>query len=141
MIFDVIILISVLSWTWSDWLDSRRKIWNSSRWWHGLYGIGETNADSKSLVSPPEKIFKAAQNLLIHFRAKLSCIPRPSRLVCWRWKPPASDIYKTNYGGATFTQIGEAGIGIVVWNERGKVMASLVEKKFPCLQVWKFQRL
>ena len=32
-----------------------------------------------------------------------------------------------------FTEIGEAGIGIVVWNERGEVMASLAEKKFPCL--------
>ena len=28
-----------------------KKIWNSSWWWHGLYSIGETNADSKSLVS------------------------------------------------------------------------------------------
>lgn len=77
---------------------------------------------------PSEKIFEAAQNLLIKFQAKPSSKSHPSIPVCSRWKPPTPDIYKVNYNGAMFTEIGEVGIGIVVRNEKGEVMASLAEK-------------
>ena len=45
-----------------------------------------------------------------------------------KWKPPGLETYKVNYDRVMFTKLGEAGIGIVVKNEKGIVMASLVEK-------------
>lgn len=74
------------------------------------------------------KIFEVAQNLVIEFQAKPSSKSCPPVPVCSRWKPPIPDIYKVNYEGAMFVKIGEVRIGIVVRNEKGKVMASLAEK-------------
>ncbi|XP_075665557.1 uncharacterized protein LOC142635251 [Castanea sativa] len=45
-----------------------------------------------------------------------------------KWKPPLAGIYKVNFYSAIFEEIGEAGIGVVVWNFKGEVMASLLEK-------------
>jgi len=45
-----------------------------------------------------------------------------------RWIPPGLETYKVNYDGAMFTELGEAGIGIVVRNEKGEVMASIAKK-------------
>ena len=45
-----------------------------------------------------------------------------------RWKPPESDVYKVNYDGATFADQGRAGIGVVVRNSEGAVMAALSQR-------------
>ena len=45
-----------------------------------------------------------------------------------RWSPPEPGIYKANYDGAYFAEEEAAGIGVVVRNELGQVMASLAEK-------------
>ncbi|XP_075638353.1 uncharacterized protein LOC142610424 [Castanea sativa] len=37
-------------------------------------------------------------------------------------------MYKTNYDGAVFIDSGEAGIGVIVRDARGEVIAALVEK-------------
>ena len=42
-----------------------------------------------------------------------------------RWKPPERDIYKVNYDGAIFEQQGKAGLGVVIRNSNGEVMASM----------------
>ena len=42
-----------------------------------------------------------------------------------RWKPPDRDIYKVNYDGAIFEQQGKAGLGVVIQNSNGEVMASM----------------
>ncbi|KAL0005237.1 hypothetical protein SO802_012798 [Lithocarpus litseifolius] len=57
--------------------------------------------------------------------------PRPVRLAKRKnikWKPPSTGMYKTNFDNAVFEESGEAGIGVIIRNSRGKVMASLAEK-------------
>jgi len=45
-----------------------------------------------------------------------------------KWHPPSIDTYKINYDGTVFTESNEVGLGIMVRNEKGEVMASLEEK-------------
>ena len=42
-----------------------------------------------------------------------------------RWKPPEPEVYKINYDGATFADQRRAGIGVVIRNAEGAVMAAL----------------
>ena len=42
-----------------------------------------------------------------------------------RWKPPEPEVYKVNYDGATFADHRQAGIGVVIHNAEGSVMAAL----------------
>ena len=44
------------------------------------------------------------------------------------WKPPAMGRVKINYDGAVFNETGEAGIGVIIRNPQGAVMASLSER-------------
>ena len=41
------------------------------------------------------------------------------------WKPPNKDCYKVNYDGAIFEQQGKVGLGVVIRNSNGEVMASM----------------
>ncbi|XP_075649675.1 uncharacterized protein LOC142620145 [Castanea sativa] len=50
------------------------------------------------------------------------------KLLPARWKPPAAGELKANFDGAVFVDTGEAGIGVVIRNEIGEVMAALSEK-------------
>jgi len=36
--------------------------------------------------------------------------------------------FKTNYNGALFGDLNEAGLGVVIRNDKGEVMAALAEK-------------
>ena len=45
-----------------------------------------------------------------------------------RWAPPEPGNYKANYDGAYFAQEEAAGIGVMVRNDLGQVMASIAEK-------------
>lgn len=43
------------------------------------------------------------------------------------WKPPDAGLLKTNFDGAVFEELGAAGIGAVVRNSPGEVLAALSE--------------
>ena len=45
-----------------------------------------------------------------------------------KWTAPDINGYKTNFDGAMFHDSGEAGLGVVIRNHEGEVMASLSEK-------------
>lgn len=45
-----------------------------------------------------------------------------------RWKPPTTGEYKVNFDEAVFVEIEEAGIEVVIRNEKGEVMVVLSEK-------------
>lgn len=45
-----------------------------------------------------------------------------------KWRLPNRIGYKTNFDGAMFHATGEAGLGIVIQNHEGEVMAALLEK-------------
>ena len=45
-----------------------------------------------------------------------------------RWSPPSEELVKINFDGALFGESESAGIGVVIRNSGGEVMASLLEK-------------
>ena len=76
----------------------------------------------------PEKLFEAASKSLVEFQVKKAeSVPKQKPAIL-KWHPPSIDTYKINYDGTVFTESNEAGLGIVVRNEKGEVMASLAEK-------------
>ena len=77
---------------------------------------------------PPGKIFEAAQTLLLEFQATPSRQPPSAPPTGVKWKAPSPDFYKVNYDGTMFGESSEVGIGVVVRNENGEVMASLAEQ-------------
>lgn len=46
------------------------------------------------------------------------------------WKLPLIEFFKSNFDGALFENDGAAGIGVVIWNSHGAILASLAEN-FP----------
>ena len=76
---------------------------------------------------PSEKIFETAKAFLSDYQAKF---PRKMKQPVERvkWQPPGEGLYKINYDGAVFNESGEAGIGIIVRDARGEVIAALAEK-------------
>ena len=44
------------------------------------------------------------------------------------WTPPQDNWYKINFDGATFADVRSAGLGVVIRNREGRVMASLSQK-------------
>ena len=77
---------------------------------------------------PPEKIRDAADSVLKEFRGSQKTRSVRVQRQPQRWVPPEPGNYKANYDGAYFAKEEAAGIGIVVRNELGQVMASLAEK-------------
>ena len=53
-------------------------------------------------------------------------IPFPAPVI--KWQPPRYNLFKANYDGAVFKETNEAGIGVIIRDREGKVMASLVQK-------------
>jgi ribonuclease HI len=45
-----------------------------------------------------------------------------------KWKPPQLGRYKVNYDGAMFEESSEAGIGVIIRNDKGEVMASMCHR-------------
>ena len=41
-----------------------------------------------------------------------------------RWQPPPADLMKINFDGAVFSSVNAAGIGVVIRNNLGQVIAS-----------------
>ncbi|XP_023886377.1 uncharacterized protein LOC111998512 [Quercus suber] len=78
--------------------------------------------------TPVGKIYEAAQNTLSEFQSKAT--PKQPKAIPnkVKWRPPISDFYKANYDGALLEELGEAGLGFVIRNEKGEVMGSLAEK-------------
>ncbi|XP_050266844.1 uncharacterized protein LOC126710411 [Quercus robur] len=73
-------------------------------------------------------IFSAAAQYLSTFQLKFPMKVAKPPAIAMKWSPPLGEGYKTNYDGAVFEESGEAGIGVVVRNATGKVLAALFEK-------------
>ncbi|KAL0016359.1 hypothetical protein SO802_003428 [Lithocarpus litseifolius] len=72
-------------------------------------------------------VFEAKRFLSLHNPIRMTNpkLPRPTGV---KWRPPDQCEYKTNFDGAMFHDIGEAGLGVVIRNHDGEVMAALSEK-------------
>ena len=75
-----------------------------------------------------EKILEATRVYLSDFQAKFQKKNVQQPKGSTKWQPPREGLYKTNYGGAVFTESGETRIGIIVRDARGEVIAALAEK-------------
>ena len=51
--------------------------------------------------------------------------PRPAHV---RWSPPTENLYKANFDAALFDHLGFAGLGVVVRDCKGNVLAALSQK-------------
>lgn len=52
-------------------------------------------------------------------------IPIPTQWV--KWIPPSSPLYKVNYDGAIFKELGAAGLGVIIRDFVGSMIGALVE--------------
>ena len=78
-------------------------------------------------VAPLEKIPELAQKHLANFQqfcAKPESKKLPRKVI---WKPLDAALLKTNFDGAVFEDLGVVGIGAVVRNSLGEVLAALFE--------------
>ncbi len=71
--------------------------------------------------------------------------PNPQAAPATRWMPPKMLRYKINYDGAVFKETNEAGIGVIVRDSQGLVMASLTQKvlfplSVPSIEAWAVKR-
>uniref|UniRef100_A0A2N9I5D1 Reverse transcriptase domain-containing protein n=1 Tax=Fagus sylvatica TaxID=28930 RepID=A0A2N9I5D1_FAGSY len=67
----------------------------------------------------------------------------PARII--KWQPPRHNLFKANYDGAVFKETNEAGLGVIIRDRAGRVMASLVQKvRYPqsveSIEAWAAKR-
>lgn len=68
----------------------------------------------------------AYRNKIPYSPKSLNKLKQPKENV--KWQPPKEGMYKMNYDGAVFTDLGEAGIRVIVRDARGEVIAILAKK-------------
>ena len=78
---------------------------------------------SQVALSASQTLQTFAQALLVP-RMQSGALPKQHI----RWNPPPSTSLKINFDGAVFRETDEAGLGVVVCDHQGKVMASMFEK-------------
>ena len=74
----------------------------------------------------PSCLNKRVEEYLEEFKraqAQLAVQPR-QQLNAEIWQPPPSEAYKLNYDAAVFSDLGRTGVGAVIRNEKGEVMAA-----------------
>ena len=80
---------------------------------------------------PLSQIIPSARQLLQEFNEVHPSVPvqnsNPQQL--WpKWEPPPTSLLKVNFDGAVFKETEEAGLGVVIRDSHGQVLASLAEK-------------
>ncbi|KAK7857643.1 putative ribonuclease h protein, partial [Quercus suber] len=82
----------------------------------------------KEAACPLEQLLTLSKDRKTEFHSLQSTVGRQQHRRHTRWKPPDHGTYKINYDGAIFPQQGKAGIGVVVRDEVGAVLASLSQQ-------------
>ena len=77
---------------------------------------------------PLEQIHALSKDRKNEFQLLHKSVGTPQHRNHVRWKPPDQGLYKINYDGAIFAQQARAGIGVVIRNEDGAVMASMAQQ-------------
>nr|POF23043.1 hypothetical protein CFP56_15525 [Quercus suber] len=103
--------------------------------WSVWYQRNKTRLQEHSL--PLDRISAFAKGYIQDFNNLGSPLHRSQRAAEKNWRPPVIGNMKTNYDGAMFDESDEAGIGVVIQNSDGEVMAAL-SKRFKSHLLWKF---
>ena len=69
-----------------------------------------------------------AKAMVVEFLEANKHTSNPGPRLVARWSPPPENCYKINFDAALFDHLGYAGIGVVVRDHRGEVMAALSQK-------------
>lgn len=92
-------------WTCRNKLRAKQQVWD----------VSDTIKNAKDLLQD----FRDVQSLSLH--------PLVQREVV-RWKPPSSGLFKINFDGALFDNLALAGLGIVIQDEQGLIIAALSQR-------------
>ena len=77
---------------------------------------------------PLEKFLENAAALLRDFQSQFQAGVKGSMLRNFKWKPLEGVVVKANFDGAMFAESDLVGIGVVVRNNRGQVVAAIAKK-------------
>ena len=80
--------------------------------------------NEETLVHLLQQARERVSDFLQHNTVSVAPVGRPLA----HWQPPGPGLYKVNVDGALFYADNTAGLGVVVRNEHGQVMASLSER-------------
>ena len=78
-----------------------------------------------------------AKAMVVEFLEANKHTSNPGPRLVARWSPPPENCYKINFDAALFDHLGYAGIGVVVRDHRGEVMAALSQKIALPQSVWR----
>lgn len=79
-------------------------------------------------VLPLNRVVTEAKRFLSLYKLAPQTRMKQNRAVRNKWVAPVRNEYKTNLDGAMIHDTGEVGLGVVIWNHEGEVMAALSEK-------------
>ena len=79
----------------------------------------------KAFVPLDQLLQLAKERQLECVTTQMSTPVHPNRRPIVSWTPPASSSYKVNFDKATFVEKGKDGLGAIIRNIKGLVMASL----------------
>uniref|UniRef100_A0A2N9HAJ1 Reverse transcriptase domain-containing protein n=1 Tax=Fagus sylvatica TaxID=28930 RepID=A0A2N9HAJ1_FAGSY len=109
------------------------------RYWHEAKNGKYSKRNQTQLNQPSDQysqIWTQALSYLNEFleaTSKVSPVRPPPVEV--KWKPPDQTWYKVNYDGALFQDSNESGIGVVIRDKHGNVIATLSQKISACPSV------
>ena len=73
-------------------------------------------------------VLEAKRFLSLYQRSGSKSSRQQSRPKTIKWTPPNQHSFKTNFDGAIFSDKGEAGLGVVIQDHAGEIIAALSEK-------------
>ncbi|XP_075665089.1 uncharacterized protein LOC142634697 [Castanea sativa] len=80
-------------------------------------------------LQEPGRLNERANSLLVEYKNAQSQLAIPvSSSVPQSWQPPEGTLYKLNFDAAVFTDMAASGVGVIIWNYNGQVMAALSSK-------------
>ena len=96
-------------------------------WWLGLSGLrNKLRLNEKGVLR--DELFETARSYLSDFQSKIKETKVQQRRENTKWISPGVGMYKANYDGAVFAESEEAGIGVIVRDDKGDVIVALAEK-------------
>ena len=85
-------------------------------------------------LQDPNRLVQRAVDLLEEYReAQVQLTISSQTEIVQTWTPPAGLLYKINFNAAVFADIKASGFRVVIWNDKGEVMAALLAKGPPVM--------